>query len=478
MTRVLILAATTGYQTRSFGEAAERLGVELVFATDRCHLIEDPWQDQAIPIRFHEEDASVAAIVAAAKVRGIDGVLAVGDRPTVIAARVARALGLAGHPPEAAAIARHKLRTRERLLAAACPFPGFFPWPFSSLTIARSEPLASSPTGREQPLSYPCVVKPVALSGSRGVMRADDPAAFAAAFDAAARASAVAGGSRRAERGARDCARRRLHPRTGVRGRGAAASRRAARPRDLRQARTARRAVLRGDDVRDSLVCAGRHPGSDRSGRHPRREGDRPAPRTCPRRVPRECRRRLRARSGRAPDRRPVRPRVALRACRASGLGIGIRIPNPESPFPLEELLLRHALGEAPDDWRRESDASGVMMIPIPRRGILRRVDGLDAARDVPDIDDISITAKPDQLLVPLPEGASYLGFIFARASSVSAVRAGAACGARAARLRHRAGIPGTHRRADTLQSAAWLIPAGTARQRRQGPRATRAAGR
>ena len=66
MPRVLLLATTTGYQTRAFGEAAERLGVQLVFATDRCHMLEDPWQDGAIAIRFHHEDASVEAIVLAA----------------------------------------------------------------------------------------------------------------------------------------------------------------------------------------------------------------------------------------------------------------------------------------------------------------------------------------------------------------------------------------------------------------------------
>ena len=98
MPRVLVLATTTGYQTRAFGEAATRLEVELVFATDRCHLLEDPWQDAAIPIRFYDEDASVAAILAAARERPIDGVLVVGDRPTVIAARVAQALGFPGHP--------------------------------------------------------------------------------------------------------------------------------------------------------------------------------------------------------------------------------------------------------------------------------------------------------------------------------------------------------------------------------------------
>jgi hypothetical protein len=78
--------------------------------------------------------------------------------------------------------------------------------------------------------------------------------------------------------------------------------------------------------------------------------------------------------------------------------------------------LLRHALGEDPAPYQREEAASGVMMIPIPRPGMLRHVDGVDEARAVDGIDEVHITAKPDQLLVPLPEGASYLGFIFARA--------------------------------------------------------------
>src|SRR6266581_3925602 len=121
MTRVLLLATTTGYQTRAFGEAAERLGLELVFATDRCHLIEDPWQDGAIAIRFHDEHASVTAILDAVRVRPIDGLLVVGDRPTVIAARVAAALGLPWHPAGAAAIARNKERMRTQLSAAALP---------------------------------------------------------------------------------------------------------------------------------------------------------------------------------------------------------------------------------------------------------------------------------------------------------------------------------------------------------------------
>ena len=83
--------------------------------------------------------------------------------------------------------------------------------------------------------------------------------------------------------------------------------------------------------------------------------------------------------------------------------------------LPFEELLLRHALGEPLGGYRRETDASAVMMIPIPRAGVYRRTDAVDAAQAVPGIVDVVMTAKPDQRLEPLPEGASYLGFIFAR---------------------------------------------------------------
>jgi hypothetical protein len=82
----------------------------------------------------------------------------------------------------------------------------------------------------------------------------------------------------------------------------------------------------------------------------------------------------------------------------------------------LEEVLMRHALGEDVSAFIREPAASAVMMLPIPRRGVFRRVDGVDAARTVDGVDDVRITAKRDAVLVPLPEGRSYLGFIFAYA--------------------------------------------------------------
>jgi biotin carboxylase len=395
--RILLCATTTGYQTRSFGEAAERLGVELVFATDRCHVIDDPWRDAAIPIRFYDEDASVDAVVAAAADRPIDGVLAVGDRPTVIAARVAAKLGLPWHSPEGAAAARSKLRTRERLRDAGLPVPWFLPFSLSD------PPSAISQYG----VTYPCVLKPVALSASRGVMRADDPASLDTAIE---------------------------------------------RLRALLQTPELR---AERDDAHDTALVEGFIPGPEYAVEGLLHHGvlqaltifEKPDPLfgpffeetiyvTPPDLAPDDQAVILRA-VARASDAIGLRHGPIHAECRVNADGVfvlevgarpigglcaralrfvgGATSVKAPMSVTLEELLLRHALGESPDAWQREDRAAGVMMIPIPRRGVFRGVNGVDAARALPDVEDVRITAKTDQVLVPLPEGGSYLGFIFAR---------------------------------------------------------------
>jgi hypothetical protein len=81
----------------------------------------------------------------------------------------------------------------------------------------------------------------------------------------------------------------------------------------------------------------------------------------------------------------------------------------------LEELILKHAAGLDEGSIDLGAPAAGVMMIPIPRQGAYAGVEGLEAARSVPGIADVIVTAKEGQLLEQLPEGNSYLGFIFAR---------------------------------------------------------------
>jgi len=121
MSRVLLLSHTTGYQLRAFDEAAASLGVELVFATDRCHHLDDPWQDHAVPVRFHDIAGSIEAIFTSAVKRPIDGVIAVGDRPVVLAARAAEELGIPWHSVEGAIASSDKRRARTMLAEAGLP---------------------------------------------------------------------------------------------------------------------------------------------------------------------------------------------------------------------------------------------------------------------------------------------------------------------------------------------------------------------
>lgn len=405
MKRVLLLATTTGYQTRMFAEAAARIGVDLIYATDRCDQIDDPWGDGAIAVRYHEEWRSVDALLKAIDARPIDAVLAVGDRPTVMAAFVARLVGLPGHPPEAAAAARDKRLTRERLKHAGLLTPHF-------VTV----PVATNAGRLPGALQFPVVIKPTVLSASRGVIRADDALSFATAFDRV---------------------------------------RRLLDSPDVRELR---------DPEADVIQIEEYIPGAEYALEGLLEDGvlrtlamfDKPDPLdgpffeetiyVTPSRVDAAIQQQIEEAVGAAVRALGLHHGPVHAECRVNDRGVfvlevaarpigglcarSLRMQAGEVTIGFEEYLLRHALGEPLAGWRREQAASAVMMIPIPRSGVYRRVDGVEAARQVPHVEDIQITAKPDQQLLALPEGSSYLGFIFARA-------AGAAAAERAVRDAH-----------------------------------------
>lgn len=414
MPRVLLLATTTGYQTRAFGDAAERLGVDLVFATDRCNLLENPWRDDALPIRFYDEMGSVAAVVEASKKRPIDGVIAVGDRPTVIAARVLEALGLPGHPPEATVSARNKRSTRERLRHAGLPVPVF-----------ADGSAAGDPRAFLAVVGFPAVVKPLALSGSRGVIRVDDQVGLVAALYRLR--SLLAAPDIRAER---DDAHDLVLVEEFIEGREFAVEGLMNhgtldvlaifdKPDPLNGPFFEETIYLTPSNTEEGTQRAIIHAVSRAIGAIGLYHGP----------VHAECRVNARGVFVLEVAARPIgglcaralrfHRRPSLESRRASAGEVSSRAAGPAmaTQSSLEEILLRHALGERSTGWQREAVASGVMMIPIPRRGVFRGVGGLDEARTVTGIEDVRITAKIDQTLIPLPEGASYLGFIFSRAA-------------------------------------------------------------
>jgi biotin carboxylase len=395
--RVLLLATTTGYQTRMFADAAASLGVEIVYATDRCDHLDDPWQDGAIAVRFHEEWRSVDAVLKALESKPVSGILAVGDRPSVMAAQVARMLRLPGHPPEAAAIARDKRLARERFKAAGLLVPEFVAVP------AAIEPATIVPR-----ITFPVVIKPTVLSASRGVIRADDALSFVTAFTRV----------------------RRLLASTEV--------------RELH------------DPESDVIQIESFIPGAEYAlegvmehGRlHTLAIFDKPEPLdgpffeesiyVTPSRASAGVQRQIIDEIARAAQAIGLHHGPIHAECRVNGRGVyvlevaarpigglcakALRFVKPgEASIGLEALLVRLAIGEPLGAWQREPGASAVMMMPIPRSGVFRSVKGIDEAKAVSGVDEVLVTAKPDQHLVALPEGASYLGFVFAHGATPEA---------------------------------------------------------
>ena len=160
--RVLLFAAKLGYQTRSFEEAARKLDAELMYVTDRCGELNDPWGDGAIPVHFEEPDAAAHMVLEKCRTERVDGILALGDGPTIAAAYAARGLGMAYNHPAAVEACRNKLRMREVLREAGLRTPWF-----------RSVALDHAPEPNLLEISYPCVLKPMSLSASQGVNRAN-----------------------------------------------------------------------------------------------------------------------------------------------------------------------------------------------------------------------------------------------------------------------------------------------------------------
>ena len=385
---IVIVAATTGYQTRIFEETAKRIGFKVVMATDRCRHLDDPWQDGALPVRFHQPDAG-AETLSHLDVPP-DGIIAVGDKPTVVAALTAEQLGLRFHPRDAVETCRNKFLARERFLAAGLNAPYYYR---VSLDMEVGEAARCA--------RFPCVLKPLGLSGSRGVIRADDEFDFTEAFD---------------------------------RIRCLLEQHEIARLQEEQNRYILVESYIPGREYAiEGLVTDGRLRVLAIFDKPDELEGPyfEETIYATPSRAAAEVQAELvettqRAVTALGLTNGPIHAEMRHNAEGAWMLevaarpigGLCARSLRFEGGITLEEVLLRFAAGEDVSSIERESCASGVMMIPIPKSGIFDSFSGAEEAASVPGIEDVIITAKKGQKLEQLPEGSSYLGFVFARADS------------------------------------------------------------
>src|SRR5258707_1393008 len=292
--RLLVFAGKLGYQTRSFDAVARKLGVELVFVTDRCHLLDDPWGDRAIAVHFESPEVAAYTVLEVARAgERVDGILALGDRPAVAAAFVRGGLGLGLNHPFGGGTWRSKMWKGEGVWG--CGLEG----PFFEETIY----VTPSRLGETQRTA----IEKCAADAARALGLSHGP----------------------------------VH------------------------------AEFRINE-----------------------EGVWPLE-VAPRPIGGLCARALQFVSGEC-----------------------------DEVMGLEELLLRHAVEMPVGDWKRETAASGVMMIPVPASGVLESVEGEELARAVPHIVGLEITARLHDYIAAWPEGSSYLGFLFARAETAGEVEA------------------------------------------------------
>lgn len=387
---MLLLSAQT-YRAPAFVTAARRLGVELVAAVDMPERLAEFW-NYRLGIDFNDLAAATAAIVAFATRHPLNAIIAVDDSGSLLAARASMALGLPHNDYAAVEAARDKYLMRSLLARHGVAVPQF--------RLGMSDEDLTALAAR---IDYPCVVKPLRLAGSRGVIRADDPAQFVAAARRLVAMLATVDGPR---------------------------SRHQFLVEDF----------IPGFEVAlEGLLDAGRL--------RVLALFDKPDPLDGPF---------FEETIYVTPSRLPPTVQQAIFDCSAAAAAaIGLRNGplhaelrvNEAGPWlvevagrsigglcgqtlrfgeniSLEELIVRQACGMALPSLEREATARGVMMIPIPRAGVLRQVSGQEAAAAVAGIESIEITAQLHNPIVPLPEGDSYLGFIFARGPEPAAVEA------------------------------------------------------
>jgi biotin carboxylase len=391
--RVLLLLPSGTYKAPDFLAAAARLDVEVVVASDTEQTLAEAMGDRALVVDLADPARSAAVITDLAARRPLDAVVAVDDQGVLVAALAAERLGLRANAPEAVSRTRNKAVMRDRLEEGA---PDVLQPSFRVVYRDANVPKIAAELG------WPVVIKPVTLSASRGVIRADDPAAAEAA---AARVWAILDAD--------------------------------------------------GHPTREPILVEQYVPGEEVAVEALLRAGrlevlaifDKPDPLTgpyfeetlyvTPSRLPAEVQDGVAAAVAGAASaigltEGPIhaearidadgRPWILELAARTIG-GLCARTLRFAAGVTLEELVLRHALG-LPIDPRRETQAAGVMMLPIPRAGRLAAVHGRDDARAVPGITALEISIAPGRPVQPLPEGDRYLGFVFARASSPDAVEA------------------------------------------------------
>jgi biotin carboxylase len=393
--RLLLLIPKTSYRAQDFLAAAEQLGADVAVGSNHRSTLEKLTDGKTVKFNFKTVERGVEEIIAYNDKHPLKAVLSVDEETTVLAAEACKALGLPHNPPDAIRATVDKFKFRQAIIEAGLPSPEV-----TRLTIY-DDPIVPA-----RKVDYPVVLKPAALSASRGVIRADYEGEFIAAFERIVKI---------------------LHR------------------ADL---------VFTGEG-KDQILVETFVPGMEVALEGLLQDGDltrlalfdKPDPLNgpffeetlyiTPSRLPEKTQNLITETTANALSVLGLTDGPVHAELRVNSLGVYVievgartigglcaRTLQFGTGMSLEEIVLRHTLGLSLPSTEREVTASGVMMIPIPEAGVLKSVSGEEDARTVPGIEDVTISISIGKELIPLPEGNKYLGFIFAKAETPESVEA------------------------------------------------------
>ena len=394
--RILLLLPTKTYRAKAFLSAALQLGVAVAIGSDQPQTLSELSPRQSLVINFSKPEQATEEIVAFAQTHPIDAVVGVDDDTTILVSMVSKALSLPHNSVESARTTRSKYQMRKVLVAGGIPSPHF-----------ELMPISANPTEIAGGISFPCVLKPLSLSASRGVIRANNPREFVEAFQ---RIVSILNSSDVKSR--KDAKTEQILVEDFIPGREVALE------GILIQGRLKVLAIFDKPDPLDGPFFE-------------------ETLYVTPSRLPIELQNDIISCTAQTADvlglrEGPVHAELRVNddgawiieiAARSIG-GLCARTLRFGTGISLEELIIRHAIGMEVESLQREQQPAGVMMIPIPHAGILREVRGKRDAEQVSGIEEVTISIPIGQEVLPLPEGASYLGFIFARSSTPESVEA------------------------------------------------------
>jgi biotin carboxylase len=393
--RLLLLIPKTSYRAQDFLAAAAELNADVAVGSNHRSTLEKLTDGKTVKFNFKTVSYGVDEIIAYNEKYPLKAVLSVDEETTILAAEACKALGLSHNPPDAIRATVDKYKFRQAIIEAGLPSPDV-----TRLTIY------DDPVIPARKAHYPVVLKPAALSASRGVIRADYEAEFIAAFERIVKILHQADLAFTGE------GKEQILVETFVPGMEVALEGLLQDGSLIPLAIFDKPDPLNGPFFEESLYIT--------PSRLPKQTQDLIITTTA------QALSALGLKDG------PVHAELRINSLGAYVIEVGARTIGGlcarslqfGTGMSLEEIVLRHILGLELPSTQREGHASGVMMIPIPEAGELKAVTGEKDALIVPGIEDVTISIPIGQRLIQLPEGNKYLGFIFAKAETPESVEA------------------------------------------------------